>query len=214
MREQFAGKDLRNARKRFSAAMEGAKSVIDQVPVLPGEEFLNLLYYLLCDGYRTTVSIEVLVQQGLSDPDLGIPAESVEVLGRQILERTVFSSYTRKHPARIVDRMLKTSACQWKRSWKESADKAAEELKVQILPHTAQMARELGGDLGEAWKRLSYLSHPRGGRSYSLVELARGLDRGLSSEEFFSRRVQRILPWLADWLTMLTSNFSDAQESQ
>lgn len=199
----------RNATSTFSAAMEKAKSVIDQALLVGVEgELQELLFYLLCDAYRTGVSMEALVRQGLTDER--IAADSVEVLARQILERVIFSSYARtQDPAEIVDRWSKTRALEWKEKWGESVDREAEKLPVKRLPTYRQMAEHVGSDnLWDAYRRLSYVSHPRLVSSYTEVELATDLSR----KQFFRERVQEALRVTSPMLTILTMNFSESQQ--
>lgn len=194
---------------RLSVAVEGAKSVIDEAlsGVVEGE-LQKLLLYLLCDAYRTAVTMQVLALQGLVDQR--IPADSVEVLARQILERTIFSSYARKQdPGEIVDRWRKTRALEWKEKWGQSVDPEAEKLSVKRLPSCRQMAEEVSSDqLYEAYKRLSYVSHPRLVSSYTEVELMSSVSR----QQFFCERVQEALRVTTPMLTLLTVNFSESQE--
>lgn len=198
-----------NATGGFSAAMERAKSVIDQA-LLEGVEgeVQTLLFYLLYDAYRTGVSMQILVQQGLTDER--IPADSLEVLSRQILERVIFSSYARKqNPAEIVDRWSKTRALEWKEKWGQSVDPEAETLPVKRLPPYRQMAEQADSKLlYDAYGRLSCLSHPRLVSSCTEVELA----SGLSPRQFFRERAQEALRVTSAMLTLLTSNFSESQE--
>jgi len=206
-----SNENWRRIRDRFSGAMEKAKSVIDQAlsEVVEGE-LQQLLFYLLCDAYRTAVSMQVLAQQGLTDPR--IPADSVELLARQVLERTIFSSYARKRdPAEIADRWSKTRALQWKEKWGQSVDPEAENLSVRRLPSYKQMAENAGSPLlYEAYGQLSYLGHPRLGCSYTEVESM----SGLSSQDFFRNRVEEALRVTTPMLTILSSNFSESQEDQ
>lgn len=200
----------RNATDRFSTVIEEARSVIDQASGLMEGKLQKYLYSLLCDAYRTGVSIQVLVQQGLTDQR--IPADSVEVLARQILERAIVSGYVRKQdPDEMVDRWRKTRALEWKERWGESVDPEAENLPVKRLPDYRQMAEKVGsGKLWEAYRQYSYLSHPRGVCSYTEVEWM----SGLGSQEFFRGRVQEALRGTSAMLTMLTGNFCESQNAK
>jgi len=196
----------RNAADRFSAAMEGAKSVLNEAFKGTRGRLQKFLLFLLWDGYRTAVSAQTLVQQGLTDPR--IPADSVELLTPQILERAILSSYCRKYAsAEVVDRFLKTSARQWERSWQPLITTEDRDLPVKQLPDYKQMAEDIGGNLYEIYGKLSYLIHPRAAQPYSLVEE----ESGLSPEIFSRRRIQKILPVAASLLIILTQNFSDSQ---
>lgn len=207
--EMGSNEAWRKTTSTFDAVMEKAKSVIDQALLVGVEgELQALLFYLLYDAYRTGVSMEVLVRQGLIDER--IPADSVEVLARQILERVIFSSYARKQdPAEIVDRWSKTRALEWKEKWGQSVDLEAEKLPVKRLPSYRQMAENVGSDtLWEAYRRLSYFSHPRLVSSYTEVELA----THLSPKQFFRQRVQEALRVTCPMLTILTTNFLESQQ--
>jgi len=199
----------RNATGRFSAAMEEAKSVLNEAFKGTRGRLQKFLLFLLWDGYRTAVSAQILVQHGLTDRR--IPADSVEVLTRQILERAILSSYCRKHAsAEVVDRFLKTSAGQWERSWQPLTTDEDKDLPVKELPDYKQMAEDVGGNLYEIYRKLSYLVHPRAAQPYSLVEE----ESGLSPETLFRKRSQGILPVAASLLIILTRNFSDSQSKR
>lgn len=209
MKSQQAWRNATDRLYRLSAAMEEVRSVIDQAlsGVVEGE-LQKLLLYLLCDAYRTAASIQVLALQGLIDQR--IPADSVELLARQILERTIFSSYARKQdPAEIVDRWRKTRALEWKQKWGQSVDPEAEKLPVKLLPNYRQMAEKVGSEkLYEAYRLLSVPIHPRLVSSYTEVEWMSGLNPG----QFFCERVQEALRVTTPMLTILASNFSESQE--
>lgn len=209
-REMKSNQAGRNATDRFSAAMGEAESVLDEAHMKGTAGRLpKFLLFLLWDAYRTAVSAQVLVQQALTD--WRIPADCIELLTRQILERAILSSYARKHAsAAVVDRFIKTSAREWERWWQPrlTANEEKELSAVKELPNYRQMAEDVGGDLYEIYGKLSYLIHPRAAQPYTLVEH----ESGLSPEEFFRRRIENILPVTASLLTILTSNFSESQE--
>lgn len=196
----------------FSAAIEKAESVVVQASERKRGYLQQLLMALLLDSYRTAVSMQTLAQQGLTDRR--IPADSLGLLSRQILERAIFSSYIRKHAsAEMVDRFRKTSALEWKRSWGRSAKKEvreAERLPVKQLPTYRQMAEDVGGELYDRYRQLSIICHPRGVHPYSVVEHA----SGLSPQQFFRRLVPDILGVTTDLLTILTRNFSESQSKE
>lgn len=192
----------------FARALEEAGATVQEGLELAEERLPKFLLFLLYDSYRTAVGAQVLIERGLEDPR--IAADSVEVLARKILEAAILCRYARKHASdAVVDRFLKTYATEWEKSWQvppTSRDVSA--LPAKNLPSYRQMAEDVRGDIYDAYRKLSYLSHPRGALPYSLVEH----ESGLGPKRFFRRRVDAILPCLAQWLIILTSNFRESQD--
>lgn len=153
-----------------------------QRPVIQGRR-REFLYYQLFDALRTGKAIELLIwgeAQGMA-----ISADSVEVLVRRVVEQAIVAAYVAKssESASMVDRYLKTTGAEWKRSFDQDVPEAA--IPGKCLPTYGQMAREVGGWLLTDYKHLSYVSHPRGAVPYRLIER----QAGISSHDFFILRV-------------------------
>lgn len=206
MKSKFL-EDWHNARETFSAAMAEAESVLLQSSEGMRADWQDLLRALLYDAYRTGVAIQVLLREGLLDRR--ISAESVELLARHILERVILSSFIRKHAsADVVARYYKTCALEQKEVLGRSFDKESENLPVKRLPKTSQMAEDVGGDLREAYRLLSYTIHPRVVPPYSGAEHV----SGLSPQEYFCGRLTNLLQVTVRLLTILTRNFAESQD--
>lgn len=155
-------------------------------PVIEGRR-REFLYYQLLDGLRTGKGIEWLIwgkRQGLP-----ISADSIEVLVRRVVEQAIVAAYVAKstESGSIVDRYLKTTAAEWKRSF--GRDIPESEIPGKCLPPYDQMARDVGEWLLTDFRHLSYVSHPRGAVPYRLIER----QAGISSHDFFVLRVSSAL---------------------
>lgn len=167
----------------------------------PRREFL---YYQLFDALRTGKAIELLLWgHRQSYP---VSADSIEVLVRRIVEQAIVASYVAKadDAKDIVDRYLKTTGQEWKRSFGDETEQYR--MSGKGLPKYRDMAEEVGGLLLKDFNELSYVAHPRGSIPYRLVERSWPGD----PEDFFVLRIGPALDRLGTAVTYLVEAFKES----
>jgi hypothetical protein len=179
--------------EQFAAGRRGGEALLGRIHAEGGAygRVRKFLYLQIMDAIRSARAIEILVAAGLQDSR--IMAKSAEVLMREMLEQLIVASYVAADPTSgRLERFRKTSAEEWMRSWNDSADAEDIALEVKRLPTYTQMAREVDERLFEDWAKLSHLAHPKSALPYSLVENG-NLERGISVEDFYQRRVGALI---------------------
>jgi len=166
----------------------------------------KFFYFQLLDAFRLGTMTRNLAVSGLNDEVY--TAEAIEVLVRRLVEQAIVVSYVGKQEGtEIIDSFLKTSARQFIKSWKEEHETNDKDLSVIELPDYRQMAEATNKNLYDLYQRLSYLAHPRGALSYSLVENENQQERGIDRKEFYKRRCENALIELASCINLICDVF-------
>lgn len=151
-----------------------------------------LAWHLLNDACRLATAVPYLLEAGVADPK--IPAESVAVIARKVLEHVIFLEYVHENRVdeALVDRFLANCRAAASRAYERPG---ADAYDRPPWPTYQQMA-ETQPALYQLYRRLSYLAHPKTCFPYSLVER----DSGMSASDYFSARTDLAVADLAQIL--------------
>lgn len=169
-------------------------------PVIKGRR-REFLHDHVFDALRTGKAIQILIES--ERMGIGVSADSVEALVRRVVEQAIVSAYVSIAPdaEEIVDRYLRTTAAEWKRSFGREVPESA--IDAKGLPSYGRMAEEIGGWLQDDYKKLSYVSHPRGTVPYRFIERHAGVE----PHDFFVLRVSASLGRLDTAIAHLVEAF-------
>ncbi|MBW2147707.1 MAG: hypothetical protein JRI22_11860 [Deltaproteobacteria bacterium] len=188
-------------------ALERASTRISEVKAhgsVSGRQ-TKFLWFQLLDAYRLSAMTRALADCGMQ-ADI-FTAEAIEVLVRKVVEHAIIAGYVAQEPVEVVDRFLKTSAEMFEKSWKEEHYTEDKNLNVSCLPDYRQMAKKFDAALYDTYRRLSHLAHPRVALPHALVEHEYLQRERIDRREFYRRRAEQALIWMAQALNSVVKFF-------
>lgn len=148
------------------------RPLVEQMTKMEGSKLSDrrerFIYYQLADAVTSADCLIMLTDAGLRGEPVGMGA--IEVVTRRLVEQAIVVRYVHAAPDdAVVDSYLKTSAHEWEFSWGiVPTDDEVRDLPVSRLPRYGPMADLVSPELRSVYKKLSYLSHPRGAFPYVL----------------------------------------------